>query len=42
MYFNVSQEAFNRPFKLVNKINRQFRKASLMNTKKELDGKIAV
>jgi HTH-type transcriptional regulator/antitoxin HigA len=41
-YFNVSQEAFNRPYKLVNEVNRHFRNASLMNTKKELDGKIAV
>ena len=41
-YFKVSQEAFNRPYKLVNEINRHFRNASLMNTKKELDGKIAV
>jgi len=41
-YFKVSQEAFNRPYKLVNEVNRHFRNASLMNTKKELDGKIAV
>ncbi|MCF6297704.1 MAG: helix-turn-helix domain-containing protein [Flavobacteriaceae bacterium] len=33
-YFNVSQEAFNRPYKLINEINRHFRDASLMNTKK--------
>lgn len=41
-YFKVSQEAFNRPYKLVNEINRHFRNASLMNTKKELGNKIAV
>ncbi len=33
-YFNVSQEAFNRPYKLRNEVNRHFRNASLMNTKK--------
>ncbi len=41
-YFKVSQEAFNRPYKLVNEINRHFRNASLMNNKNELGGKIAV
>jgi HTH-type transcriptional regulator/antitoxin HigA len=41
-YFKVSQEAFNRPYKLVNEINRHFRNASLMNTKKELGNKIAI
>jgi len=35
-YFKVSQEAFNRPYKLVNEVNRHFRNASLMNTKKHL------
>jgi len=35
-YFKVSQEAFNRPYKLVNEVNKYFRNASLMNTKKEL------
>jgi HTH-type transcriptional regulator/antitoxin HigA len=38
-YFKVSQEAFNRPYKLVNEVNRHFRNASLMNTKKDL-GKV--
>ncbi len=33
-YFKVSQEAFNRPYKLINEVNRHFRNASLMNTKK--------
>lgn len=41
-YFKVSQEAFNRPYKLVNEINRHFRNSSLMNTKKELGNKIAI
>ncbi len=35
-YFKVSQEAFNRPYKLVNEVNRHFKDASLMNTKKHL------
>lgn len=41
-YFKVSQETFNRPYKLVNKINQQFRNASLMNTKKSLGNTIAI
>ena len=40
-YFKVSQEAFNRPYKLVNEVNRHFKNASLMNTKKRLDSVIA-
>ncbi|MCB0497461.1 MAG: helix-turn-helix domain-containing protein [Cyclobacteriaceae bacterium] len=36
-YFKVSQEAFNRPYKLINKVNRQFRDASLMNTPKNIN-----
>ncbi len=40
--FHVSQEAFNRPYKLKNEINRQFRNASLMNTKKDLGASLAV
>jgi len=35
-HFKVSQEAFNRSYKLKNEVNRQFRNASLMNTKKDL------
>ena len=35
-YFNVSQEAFNRPYKLINDVNRHFPNASLMNTKKNI------
>lgn len=35
-YFKVSQEAFNRPYKLVVPENTHLRNASVMNTKKEL------
>jgi len=35
-YFKVNQEAFNRPYKLKNAINKKFRDASLMNTKKHI------
>lgn len=35
-FFKVSQEAFNRPYRLKNEVNRQFRNASLMNTKKKM------
>ena len=35
-HFNVSQEAFNRPYKLVVAENSHLRNASVMNTKKEL------
>lgn len=35
-YFKVSQDAFNRPYRLVDKVNRRFKYASLMNTKKEM------
>jgi len=35
-YFKVSQEAFNRPYKLVVAENSYIRNASVMNTKKEL------
>lgn len=35
-YFKVSQEVFNRPYKLINEVNRHFRNASLMNTKKNM------
>lgn len=37
--FKVSQESFNRPYKLVNEVNRHFRNASLMNTRKEMGHK---
>lgn len=35
-HFKVSQEAFNRPYKLVVPRNSHFRNASVMNTKKKL------
>lgn len=35
-YFKVSQEAFNRPYKLVVPQNAHLRNASVMNTTKEL------
>lgn len=35
-YFKLSQEAFNRPYKLINAVNRHFRNASLMNTRKKI------
>ena len=35
-YFKVSQEAFNRPYKLVMPENSYLRNASVMNTKKKL------
>ncbi len=35
-YFKLSQEAFNRPYKLINAVNRYFRDASLMNTRKNI------
>ena len=35
-YFKVSQEAFNRPYELINDVNRHSRNASLMNTRKNM------
>ena len=35
-FFKVSQEAFNRPYKLKNEVNSHFKNASLMNTKKKM------
>lgn len=35
-YFKLSQEAFNRPYRLIHEVNRQFRNASLMNTRKNM------
>jgi len=35
-YFKVSQDAFNRPYKLRNDVNKHFRNASLMNTTKNI------
>jgi len=41
-YFKLSQEAFNRPYKIKNEVNRHFRHASLMNTKKDMKNSIIV
>ena len=35
-HFKVSQEAFNRPYKLVTPINAHLKNASVMNTKKKI------
>lgn len=35
-YFSVSQEAFNRPYKLKVPANSHFKNASVMNTRKDL------
>ncbi len=35
-YFSISQESLNKPYKLKHKLNRKFKNASLMNTKKKL------
>ena len=39
-YFKLSQEAFNRPYKLVNSANLHLRNASVMNTTKVLEHSI--
>ncbi len=41
-YFKVSQDAFNRHYKLINEVNRHFRNASLMNTKKDMENVITI
>ncbi len=40
-HFNISQEAFNRQYKLVNEVNRITRKTGLRNTKKKVNKEIA-
>jgi len=35
-HFKLNQAAFNRPYKLKNAINKNFRNASLMNTEKQM------
>ena len=42
IHFSVSQESFNRPYKLVNPLNKNFRNARLMNTKKDLKKTVIV
>ena len=41
-YFKISQEAFNRPYRITNEVNRHFRNASLMNTKKNVENSIPI
>lgn len=36
-HFKLSQEAFNRPYKLISPVNKQFKNASVMNSKKDLE-----
>lgn len=35
-HFKVNQEAFNRPYELKNDINREFKNARLVNTRKKI------
>jgi len=35
-YFKISQETFNRPYRLESGVNKNFRNASLMNTRKKI------
>ena len=35
-YFKISQDAFNKPYKLISPLNAHLRNASVMNTTKEL------
>lgn len=35
-YFRLSQEAFNRPYKLKDPINKKYKNAALMNTQKRI------
>ena len=41
-YFKVSQEAFNKPFKLFVPENSHLRNASVMNTAKSMNGKKSI
>ncbi|NOZ36221.1 MAG: helix-turn-helix domain-containing protein [Chlorobi bacterium] len=41
-HFKISQEAFNRPYKLINGINRNFKNANLMNTTKNIDNAVSI
>lgn len=40
IHFKISQEAFNRPYKLINSANVHLRNASVMNTTKVLENTI--
>ena len=35
-YFTISQDAFNKPYKLTTPLNAQLRNASVMNTTKQI------
>jgi HTH-type transcriptional regulator/antitoxin HigA len=35
-HFKITQEAFNRPYRLKNEVNKRYRNASLMNTRKNI------
>lgn len=37
IHFKVSQEVFNRPYKITNQVNRHYRNANLMNSPKDLN-----
>jgi len=39
-YFSLNQEAFNRPYKLKNPVNRKYPNAALMNTEKMLTQRV--
>ena len=41
-YFKVSQEAFNKPYRLVVPENSHLRNASVMNTAKSMNGKKSI
>ncbi len=41
-YFKISQEAFNRPYRIINEVNRHFRNASLMNTRKDMQNSVVI
>ncbi|MBC8488185.1 MAG: transcriptional regulator [Bacteroidetes bacterium] len=36
IHFKLSQEAFNKPYKLITEVNKHYKNANLMNTKKDL------
>jgi HTH-type transcriptional regulator/antitoxin HigA len=35
-HFKLSQEAFNRPYKLIAEVNKSYKNATMMNTRKDL------
>lgn len=36
-HFKLSQEAFNRPYKLIAEVNKSYKNATMMNTRKDLE-----